>query len=107
MLHRDKIPDHYNVHVGNRIIIRPPRLPMTRYTQFVSLEPQREGDIANFHIYPMSSPQEEGLVSPQGIEVQCIRPGVLHVNFVAKDILTGEVIPGVEPVGITVEASYR
>jgi hypothetical protein len=105
ILHRDKIQDLYHIHVGNGVIVHGPRVPMTRYTEFVSVETEKGGDIASFRIRDAESPELEGLVGPQQVEVRSIGPGTLHLSFVATDSTTGEAIPGVEPVGVTVLAS--
>lgn len=104
MLHREEIPRFYQIEVGENVTIALPRLPMTRYTEFVTLEPEEAGDIDNFRVRA-ASPEEEGMLAPQQIEVRGIRPGTLHLHLVARDSLTGEEIPGVERVNVTVEAS--
>lgn len=104
ILHRDKIQHHYHIPVGDGVVVVGPRVPMTRYTEFVSVEPEKAGDVENFRVDKSSWSDEEGLLSPQEINVQSIGPGTLRINFVAKDSLTGKTIPGVEPVGITIEA---
>lgn len=104
MLHRDAMPRLYRIQVGKEIVIPLPRLPMTRYTEFVTLEPEEAGDVDSFRVRTASPREEEGSLMPQQIEVQGIRPGTLYVALIARDSLTGEAIPDVEPVNLTVEA---
>jgi hypothetical protein len=105
ILHRNKIQEHYNIDVGGDLVIAGPRVPMTRYTEFVCVDSEEEGDVANFLVQKASVNEEEGVLAPREINVHSTGPGILRVNFVAKDSFTGEAIPGVEPVGITVTAS--
>ena len=105
MLHRDNIQQRYCIHVGNNIVVIGPRIPMTRYTEFVSVEPEKQGDINSFHVYTTTSNEGEGHLALQNVGVQSVGPGTLHLSFVAKDSLTGEAIEGVEPVNVTIEAA--
>lgn len=107
ILHRDKICDSYDISVGSKVVVVGPRVPMTRYTEFVSVEPEEDGDVNNFSVQEVAAGEEEGLLTPAGIMVKSIGPGILHLNFVAKDSLTGETIPGVNPVGVTIKAREK
>ena len=105
ILHRDKIQQSYRTQVGSDITIAAPRLPMTRYTQFISVETEKKGDVGSFRVYKAAPKDEEGILALRDIGVQSLSSGTLQLSFVARDRLTGEAIEGVEPVNVIIEAA--
>jgi hypothetical protein len=106
ILHRYKTRNHYSVRVGGPgVLVLGPRVPMTRYTEFVSVEPEEEGDVNSFDVQETTGYETEGVQATRTFRVVSKHPGTIQLRFVAKDRITGERIPGVQPVGVTIEAT--
>jgi hypothetical protein len=102
LLHSSQSNQLYKARVGEYIKIVLPRIPMTRYTEFVQLEKEKWGDL-NCFVEEQAPDVGEGSLLPRQIFGRAVRPGKLHIVLSAKDILSGQKIPGVEPLNILVE----
>ncbi len=102
LLHSDFVPDHYTAKVGDSISISLPRIPFTRFTEFLQVEQERQGDLECF-IEERVTEQGEGSLLPREISGRTVCPGELHIVLSAKDSLSGERIADVEPLDIVVE----
>lgn len=102
LLHASHVPHHYSARVGDRLAISLPRIPLTRYTEFLRLEPEKQGDLNCFAEEPAPD-LGEGVLLPHYIVGKAIRPGKLHIVLHATDSLSGERLCGVEPLDIAIE----
>lgn len=102
LLHSSRVPQLYKARVGESLRIGLPQIPMTRYTEFVQLEKEKWGDL-NCFVEERVPNLGEGSLLPRQIFGKAISPGKLHIVLSAKDRLSGQKIPGVEPLDIVVE----
>ena len=102
MLHSSALPRRYRAKTGEFLTINLPRIPLTRYTEFVRLDKKTFGDIGCF-IETDAPDQEEGSLLPRQIAGQARCPGEFHILLRAVNSLSGEEIPNVRPLDIVVE----
>ena len=102
LFHSVQLPDHYTAKIGESIIITLPRIPLTRYTEFLQVEWEKRGDTDCF-IEEASSNQGEGSLLPRQIYGRAACQGKLHIVLNAKNRISGEMVPGVKPLDILVE----
>ena len=102
LLHSGNVPSRYTARAGDYLKIELPKVPMTRYTQFVRLDKEKRGDTACF---AEAEPPDagEGTLLPNQIVGRAVCPGRLHIVLRAVDSLSGEEIPDVRPFDIVVE----
>lgn len=101
-LHSDFVPHYYRAKVGDFLEISLPKVPLTRYTEFLRLEKEKKGDL-NCFVEEQAPDQGEGSLLPRQISGRTVCPGTLHIVLSAKDALSGERVPNVEPLDIVVE----
>ena len=102
MLHSNALPLRYKAKPGQFLTIDLPRIPLTRYTEFVRLDKQTFGDVGCF-VESEPPDQEEGSLLPRQIAGQARCPGEFHILLRAVDSLSGEEIPNVPPLDIVVQ----
>jgi hypothetical protein len=103
MLHARSVPAQYFAQVGERLVVDLPHLPFNRFTEYVEIRPETEGDVDAFSIQPEAS-QGEGRTSPHGLHVKPLRAGQVHIVLKPRDVRTGRIIDGVMPIDIMVQA---
>jgi hypothetical protein len=102
MLHSVAVPHLYTARAGDYVKIELPKVPLTRYTEFVRLDTEKSGDTGCFaELEPPDA--GEGTLLPQQIVGRAICPGRLHIVLRAVDIFSGAEIPDVTPLDIVVE----
>ena len=102
MLHSRGVRSRYTARAGDYLRIELPRVPMTRYTEFVRLDKEKRGDTACFA--EMEPPDAgEGTLLPTQIVGRAVCPGRLHIVLRAVDSLSGKEIPDVQPFDIVIE----
>lgn len=102
MLHSVAVPHLYTAKAGDYLKIELPKVPLTRYTEFVRLDKEKRGDMGCFA--EMEPPDTgEGTLLPHQIVGRAICPGTLHIVLRAVDIFSGAEIPDVKPLDIVVE----
>ncbi|HEX3186952.1 MAG TPA: hypothetical protein VHQ94_19295 [Pyrinomonadaceae bacterium] len=102
MLQASPFPRRYIAQAGQYLKIDLPKLPLTRYTEFVRLHKETFGDTNCF--VELDSPDEgEGSLLPRQIRGRAICPGKFHILLRAVDSLSGQQIPNVSPIDIVVE----
>lgn len=100
ILHSEKIKKTYTAKSGENLSIELPKVPMTRYTQFVGLRKETYGDVDSFK--EMSGKETgEGTLAPTEIRGKAIQSGTVNFTLRAVDRISGEEIPDVEPFNIT------
>jgi hypothetical protein len=102
LLHSNQAPQLYRARVGEYIRIVLPRIPMTRFTEFVQLEKEKWGDL-NCFVEERVPDLGEGSLLPRQILGKAVCPGKVHFVLSATDSLSGMKIPNVEPLDILVE----
>lgn len=100
ILHSEKIKKTYTAKSGENLSIELPQVPLTRYTQFVELRKETHGDVDSFR---ETSKREtgEGTLVPTEIRGKAIQSGTVNFTLKAVDRISGEEIPDVEPLNIT------
>lgn len=104
-LHSGQVPQHYVVKTGEVLEIILPKIPLTRHTEFLLLEGEKFGDIDSFLEMTPTPQQGEGTILLNKIKGRAIHPGKVHFVWRAKDSLSGEEIPDVQPLHIVVEVN--
>ncbi|MBM3225348.1 MAG: hypothetical protein FJZ47_16310 [Candidatus Tectomicrobia bacterium] len=102
MLQTSLMPHHCTAKVGDRLHIRLPHIPMTRYTEFLCFEPEKQGDIDCFAEEPPAE-EGEGLLLPSEIVGRALRPGRLHIIVNASDSSSGARVSEIEPFSIVID----
>ena len=101
LLHSDLIKQTYTAKSGQILRIELPKIPMTRHTQFVGLKRETHGDVNSF----VETPREnagEGIIAPVEIRGKAVHSGTVNFTLTAIDRISGEDIPDVKPLNITV-----
>jgi len=100
ILHSEPVKKKYTAKSGENLSIELPQIPMTRYTQFIKLKKETHGDVDSFK---ESSGNEigEGTISPSEIRGKAVQSGTVNFTLTAVDRISGEEIPDVEPINIT------
>lgn len=100
ILHSEAIKQNYTAKSGETLLIELPKIPMTRHTQFVELRTETHGDVDSFE---ETSGKEtgEGTIAPSEIRGKAIQSGTVNFTLRAVDRISGEEIPDVEPLNIT------
>ena len=101
-LHSNQVPQLYKAKVGEYLRIGLPQVPMTRHTQFVRVDREKQGDIDCF-VEEQNTTSGEGSLLPRQIFGRAVHPGQMSIVLSAKNRLSGKNIPGVEPLDIVVE----
>jgi hypothetical protein len=99
-------PQKYKIKVGESLTIGLPRIPITRYTEYLKLQKEKQGDLDCF-IEELEPELGEGFLLPRQIIGRAVCPGRIHIILSAKDSISGETIPGVEPLDILVEVQDK
>ena len=100
ILHSENVKQNYTAKSGETLLIELPKIPITRYTQFVELRKETHGDVNSFK--EMSRNEAgEGTISPSEIRGKAIQSGTVNFTLKAVDRISGEEIPDVEPLNIT------
>jgi hypothetical protein len=102
LLHAVPLPHYYKAKPGDFVTINLPRLPLTRYTEYLRMDRENWGDL-NCFVEETPEPQGEGSLLPRHIRGQAVCPGTIHIVLSARDRLSGQQISGVEPLDIVVE----
>lgn len=93
----------YQAKVGQRLTIRLPEIPLTRDTEFLRLEQTAYGDLDCF--LEDRDDEGEGTIYPTSITGVAVSTGEKHFVIQACDSLTGEEIPGVQPLDISIKVA--
>jgi hypothetical protein len=102
ILHSTLTSQHYKAKAGDLVRIDLPKIPLTRFTEFLQLEKKKKGDLDCF-IEQSIPPEGEGSLLPTQIVGRAVCPGKVHIILRAVDSLSGQEIPDVEPIDIIVE----
>lgn len=101
-LHSAHVPNYYKAKAGDYLSISLPKIPLTRYTEFLRMEREQHGDV-NCFVEEKSPNIGEGSLLPGRISGHAVCPGKVHFILSAKNRLSGQTVPGVEPLDIVVE----
>lgn len=102
LLHVGSIKRTYIIKSGENLRIDLPEIPITRDTQFVTLKKEKHGDVNSF-LEVSGEHEGEGLLSPSRIYGKAVHSGKIEFTVKAIDRISGEEIPNVEPLNITVD----
>ncbi len=101
LLHSNPVKQNYTAKSGQTLRIELPRIPMTRQTQFVGLKRETHGDVNSF-VETLGKDAGEGIIAPSEIRGKAVHSGTVNFTLKAIDRISGEEIPDVEPLNITV-----
>lgn len=101
LLHNDSIEQNYTARSGETLRIQLPRIPMLRETQFLKLKRETRGDVESF-VETSGMESGEGVIAPTEIYGTAVSPGTVNIILKAVDRISGEEMPDVEPLRITV-----
>lgn len=101
-LHSSQVSPTYHAKTGETLSINLPRIPLTRYTEYLELRREFVGDTGCFRELP-NQRHGEGNISPEKITLKALHPGQAQIVIHAVDALSGEKIPEVEPLSINVD----
>ncbi len=101
LLHSKPVKQNYTAKSGQTLRIELPRIPMTRHTQFVGLKRETHGDVNSF-VETSGENAGEGIIAPAEIHGTAVHSGTINFTLTAIDRISGEEIPDVKPLNITV-----
>src|SRR5689334_3083204 len=101
LLHSAHFIKHYQVKAGDDLRIQLPSIPLTKYTEFLNLEKSLAGDLHCFVEAP--EPSQDGVLLPREVRGKAVCPGEIRIILQAVNRLSGEKIPGVQPLEIVIK----